>query len=82
MSTSTGSDIASRWYRYPKKLIEAMQGRQILVQVTEVVFAELPGSIALYLQGRRDGRSLARHADIGPGLAHGRSPVQMDHARL
>jgi hypothetical protein len=33
-----------------EELLEAMEGRQILAEIAEVVFAELPGGIALHLE--------------------------------
>ena len=51
------------------ELIEAVHGRQELVEVAEVVLAELAGGVAHGFQRRRDGRRLRRHADRGAGLA-------------
>src|ERR1700760_3091522 len=51
-----------------------MHGRQILVQVTEVVLAELPGGVALLLQSGGERRGLCRDADVRAGLAYGRQP--------
>src|SRR5262249_2861621 len=42
-------------------LVEAMDGRQKLVAVTEVIFAELAGGIAHRFQHCCDGRRLRRH---------------------
>jgi len=47
-----------------------MHRRQIFVQVAEVVLAELPGGIALRLQGSGAGDGLGGAPHIGPGLAH------------
>ena len=55
-----------------EELIEAVHGREILVQVTEVVLAELPGGIALCLQGGGERHGLRRYADVGPSLTYGR----------
>ena len=44
---------------------------RILVQVAEMVLAELPGRVALRLQNCRDRHGLVRHADVGAGLADG-----------
>ena len=52
-----------------EELVEAVQRRQELVQVAEVVLAELPGGVALRLERGRDGACLGRHADVGAGLA-------------
>ena len=54
------------------ELVEAVQRRQVLVQVAEVVLAELPGGVALRLEGGGDRAGLVRHADVGAGLADGR----------
>src|SRR4029453_18096400 len=53
----------------PVELVEAVQRRQVSVQIAEVVFAELAGGIAHRLEdgGGRDG--LARHADAVAGPA-------------
>ena len=58
-----------------EELVEAMDGRQELVEVAEVVLAELPGRVAEVLHEVRDARVLglqsdvrARQADLGqPG---------------
>ena len=55
-----------------EELVEAVQRRQELVQVAEVVLAELAGGVALRLEGGGDGAGLGRHADVGAGLADGR----------
>ena len=57
-----------------EELIEAVQRRQELVEVAEVVLAELAGGIALRLERGGNGASLGRHADVGAGLADGRQP--------
>ena len=54
-----------------EELVEAVHRRQELVQVAEVVLAELPGGVALRLQRGGDGDGLGRHADVGAGLADG-----------
>ena len=46
-----------------EELVEAVIGRQHVVQVAEVVLAELPGGVALLLQQRRDRHELFVHAD-------------------
>jgi hypothetical protein len=46
----------------PEEFIEAMIRRQHMVQVTEVVLAELPGGIALIFEERRNGHAFVRHA--------------------
>ncbi len=55
-----------------EELVEAVHGREIFVQVAEVVLAELPGGIALCLQGGGERRSLCRDPHVGTGLAYGR----------
>ena len=54
-----------------EELVEAVHRRQVLVQVAQVVLAELAGCIAKRLQhgGQRD--RLGGHTDIGSGLADG-----------
>ena len=55
-----------------EELVEAVDGRQELVEVAQVVLAELAGGVAHRLQRRGDGRRLRRQADRGAGLADGR----------
>ena len=55
-----------------EELVEAVDGRQELVAVAQVVLAELAGGIAHRLEGRGDGRRLRRHADRRARLADGR----------
>ena len=55
-----------------EEFIEAVQRRQVLVQVAEMVLAELSGGIALRLERGGNRASLGRHADVGAGLADGR----------
>jgi hypothetical protein len=52
-----------------EEFIEAMHARKVLVQVAEVVLAELTRGVAHRFQHRGDGRRLRRQADIGAGLA-------------
>ena len=52
-----------------EELIEAVDGRQELVEVAQVVLAELAGGISHRLERGRDGRRLCRHADRRTGLA-------------
>ncbi len=59
-----------------EELIEPMVGRQHVVQVAEVVLAELPGRIALVLEHRRDGDELLRHADGRAGMPTLERPVR------
>ncbi len=52
-----------------EELVEAVDGRQELVEIAEVVLAELPGGVALALQdGGQRGR-LGGHADVRARLA-------------
>ena len=48
-----------------EELVEAVQRRQELVLVAEMVLAELPGGIAERLEQRRDGGVLRAQAEIG-----------------
>ena len=54
-----------------EEFVEAMHGRQELVQVAEVILAELPGGVALRLERGCEGAGLSRDAHIRSGLAHG-----------
>ena len=54
-----------------EELVEAVDGRQVLVQVAEVVLAELAGGVAHRLQARWRWWALRGQADIGAGLADG-----------
>ena len=51
-----------------EELVEAVHGRQELVQVAEVVLAELPGRVAERLQQLGDRRVLGLQADVEPGM--------------
>ena len=55
-----------------EELVEAVHGRQVLVQIAQVVLAELSGGVAQRLQHGGDRHRLVGHADIGAGLADGR----------
>src|SRR5262249_13453614 len=46
-----------------EELVEAMAGRQHVVQVTEMFLAELAGRVALVLEAGSDSDQLIRHAD-------------------
>ena len=50
-----------------EELIEAVIGRQHVVEIAEMVLAELPGGVALLLEQRRDGDDLLVHADRRAG---------------
>ena len=52
-----------------EELVEAVDRRQELVEVAQVVLAELAGRVAHRLQRRGDGRRLGRHADRRARLA-------------
>jgi hypothetical protein len=49
-----------------------MHRGQVLVQIAEVVLAELAGRIAERFERRGDRAGLIREADVGAGLADGR----------
>ena len=55
-----------------EELIEAVHRRQVLVEITQVVLAELPGFIAHRLEGSGERDSLSREAHVGSGLPHSR----------
>ena len=64
------------------KLVESVQGRQVLVQVSHVVLAELAGCVALSLECRGEGTRLGGHAHVGPSLTDGcQSSAQRNLAR-
>ena len=63
------------------ELLEAVRGRQVLVEITEVILAELPGHVALGLEqiGERDVPRLqpflgARKTDLQEARAKRRLP--------
>ena len=56
------------------ELVEPVQGREVLVQVAEVVLAELPGGVPLGLQGSGGSTRPGGQAHVGPGLADGGEP--------
>ncbi len=53
-----------------EKLVEPVHRRQELVQIAEMVLAELPGLVALFLQRGGDRAGFSRDADLGAGLAN------------
>jgi len=53
-----------------EKLVEAVHRRQVLVAVTEVVLAELPGAIAERLERLCDGDVLGLEAELRAGKAY------------
>ena len=55
-----------------EKFVEAVYGRQVLVQVTQMVLAELRGFIAERLQHGGQRHGLIRDAHVGSGLTHRR----------
>ena len=55
-----------------EELVEAVQRRQILVEIAEVVLAELARGVSHRLESGRDGRRFVGHADLRPGLPDGR----------
>ncbi len=54
-----------------EEFVEAVDRRQILVQVAEVVLAELAGGVALCFERGGERAGFFRDADIGTGLADG-----------
>ena len=52
-----------------EEFVEAVQRRQIFVQVAEMVLAELAGGVTHRFEQQRRGHRLLRHADVGAGLA-------------
>ena len=52
-----------------EELIETVVGRQHVVQVAQVILAELSRSVALILEQRRDRHELLRHSDRRAGKA-------------
>ena len=52
-----------------EELVEAVVGGQVLVEVAEVVLAELGGRVALGLEQLGDGRVLGPEAEVGAGQA-------------
>ena len=60
-----------------EELIEAVHRGQVLVEVAQVVLAELTGGVALVLQQFGDGRDLsAFSADLAPGMPTLDRPVR------
>ena len=57
-----------------EELVEPVDRGQELVEVAQVVLAELAGGVAHRLEGRGDGRRRGGHADLGAGLADGGQP--------
>jgi hypothetical protein len=53
-----------------EELVEAVQGRQVFVEVAEMVLAELAGRVAERFQHGGKRARLGRHADIRTRLAH------------
>src|SRR6478752_916467 len=53
-----------------KELIESVDRRQELIEVTQMVLAELAGSVAHRLERCGNGRRLGRHSDRRSGLAN------------
>ncbi len=53
------------------KLVEAMHRRQELVQITQMVLAELAGSVTHAHERRGDGRRLVGQSNWRTGLPHG-----------
>ena len=53
-----------------EELVEPVIGRQHVIEVAEVVLAELAGGVALVLEQRGDRHDLLVHADRGGRDAH------------
>jgi hypothetical protein len=51
----------------PKNSSKPCIGRQVLVTVAEVVLAELPGRVALFLERRRDRRISRPQTEVATG---------------
>ena len=60
-----------------EELIEAVDGGQELVEVAEVVLAELAGGIAQRLEGRGDGQASAGSPILAPAWPTVVMPVRM-----
>src|SRR5881398_3059616 len=58
----------------PEELVEAVDGRQELIQIAQMVLAELTRGIALRFKRGGDRARLRRDADLGTGLADRRHP--------
>ena len=64
-----------------EELVEPVHRRQVLVQIAQMVLAELPGLVAQRLQHGGERHGLVRQADIGAGLAdRGQASAQWDLA--
>jgi hypothetical protein len=59
-----------------EELVEAVVRRQMLVEVAEVVLAELPGCVALCFQQRSDGGVFSFMPCGAPGMPTLESPVR------
>ncbi len=59
-----------------EELVEAVHGRQELVEVAEMVLAELPGRVAERLEQLGDRRVLGVQPDLEPGMPTLLSPVR------
>src|SRR6476646_3562891 len=65
-----------------KELIKPMNSGQELIEIAQVVFAELAGGIALRFERRCDRASLCRYTDLGTSLAdrgHAGADRQLAH---
>jgi hypothetical protein len=51
------------------ELVEAVNGRQKLIAITQVIFAELTRCVAHRFQHSCDGRGLRRHPNSSAGLS-------------
>src|SRR6476469_3767430 len=52
-----------------EEFVEAVDGRQKLIEIAQVVLAELAGGVALRFERRCDRASLCRYTDLSTSLA-------------
>src|SRR6266480_3866801 len=65
-----------------KELVEAVDGGQELIEIAQMVLAELASGVALRFERGSDGASLCGYADFGAGLAdrgHARANRKLTH---
>ena len=85
-ASSTGNEIPVRVFHrvevieVAEELIKAVDGGQELIEITEMVLAELPGGITLRFERGGDGAGLRRHADVGARLADRGDPVRIGNS--
>ena len=59
-----------------EEFVKSVRGRQVLVEVAEVILPELPGGVPQRLQQLGNGRVLGLQADVGPGTPTLLMPVR------